>query len=378
VTGLRFGRVLGFEIRADNSWFILFALVLWSFTAMVFPQNEPGLGRGAYLLMGLAGTVLLFISLLIHELAHSIIARMKGIPVEGITLFLLGGMAQTRTEAESPGDEFQIAIAGPAASFGVAAVLVAGWYVGATVGMPGSVLAVLQYIAALNVLLAVFNLLPGFPLDGGRIFRAGVWKLTGDVERATHVASITGRWIGYGLMALGVWAALTGSVLGGVWLVLIGWFLRNAALRSYRQHLLLTLLSGVRADRVMSRDVHVVAAGASIRSLMEERFMRQPYGAYPVMEGEDVRGLVTLDAAQRVPREDWDARTAADVMVPAQPLMVSPDEHLVNVMEKLRSTETRRALVMRDDHLLGIITPADVAFWLERTRRPNEPGPRTQ
>jgi Zn-dependent protease/CBS domain-containing protein len=374
MSGLRFGRVLGFEIRADFSWFILFFLVLWSFTAMVFPQNAPGLAQHTYFAMGLAGTLLLFASLLAHELAHSVVARAKGVPVEGITLFLLGGMAQTRTEAETPGDEFQIAVVGPLMSFAMAVLLIALWFVGARFDWPVAVLAVLQYIAALNVLLALFNLLPGFPLDGGRLFRAAIWKFTGNVERATHFASVTGRWIGYALVALGLWAAFSGNMIGGLWLVFIGWFLRNAAITSYRQHLLLALLSGVRADRVMSRDVHVVRPEMTVRDLMEERFMRQPYGAYPVVGDGGVEGVVTLHAARSVPQDEWRERSAADIMVPASGLTVAPQDHMVAVMEKLRSTPARRALVTRNGELLGIITPGDVAFWLERSRHGADPS----
>lgn len=368
MTGLRLGRVLGFEIRADYSWFILFILVLWSFSSMVFPRNAPGLDRAVYLVMGLSGSILLFASLLAHELAHSVVARRSGVPVEGITLFLLGGMAHTRTEARTPGDEFRIAAAGPVMSFAVAVLLAGVWLVGERTGWHYGILAVLQYIAALNVLLAVFNLLPGFPLDGGRLFRAGVWKVTGDAQRATHVASVTGRWIGYGLVALGLWSAMLGNLFGGMWLMLIGWFLRNSAIASYRQHLLLTLLSGVRADRVMSRDVHVVDIDTSVRELVQDRFTRQPYGAYPVMDEDAVSGLVTQDSAQSVPQEEWDQRTARDIMVPADQISVRPDEHLASVMEKLRSTAARRALVTSNGELLGIITPGDVAFWLEHTR----------
>jgi Zn-dependent protease/CBS domain-containing protein len=343
---------------------------------MVFPQNAPGLASYTYVLMGVAGTLLLFASLLAHELAHSVVARAKGVPVEGITLFLLGGMAQTRTEAETPGDEFQIAVVGPLMSFAVALLLVALWFLGARLGWPTAVLAVLQYIAALNVLLALFNLLPGFPLDGGRLFRAAIWKFTGNVERATHLASLTGRWIGYALVATGLWAAFSGNMIGGLWLVFIGWFLRNAAITSYRQHLLLALLSGVRADRVMSRDVHVVPPGMTVRELMQERFMRQPYGAYPVVGATGVEGVVTLHAARSVPQDEWQERSVADIMVPAEGLTVSPQDHMVAVMEKLRSTPARRALVTRNGTLLGIITPGDVAFWLERSRHGAEP--RTQ
>lgn len=367
--GMRIGRVLGFEIRVDSSWFILFALILWSFSTMVFPAHAPGRPPSTYVIMGVAGTFLFFASLLAHELSHSVVARGKGIPVEGITLFLFGGMAHTRMESETPGDEFQIAVVGPLMSLAIAIALGAVWYVGARLGWSPAVLAVAQYIAGLNVLLAFFNLLPGFPLDGGRLFRALVWKVTGDVGRATHWASIGGRWLGYALIALGLAMAFAGNVFGGLWLVFIGWFLRNAAISSYRQHLLLSVLSGVRASQAMTAEPETVPADATLRRLVDEHFMRRRFTAYPVTDGGAVVGLVTLDAVRDVPRDDWDARTARDVMLPADDeLIVRPGDHLITVMDRLRASPARRVLVMQNGALAGIITASDIGFWLERAR----------
>lgn len=367
--GFRLGRIFGFEIRIDFSWFILFALILWSFSTMVFPASVPGRDAIGYFAMGLAGTLLFFVSLLAHELSHSFVARAKGIPVDGITLFLFGGMAHTRTEAQTPGDEFQIAVVGPLMSMFVAVVLALVWYAAALSGWSPAVGAVAQYIAGLNVLLAVFNLLPGFPLDGGRLFRAVLWKITGDVSRATHVASIGGRWLGYALVGFGLWLAFSGNVIGGLWLVFIGWFLRNAAVASYEQHVLLGALSGVRARQAMTERPETVPADASVQELMDEYFMRRRHSAYPVVERGATLGLVTLQAVRDVPREDWPARTARDIMVPADAtLVVGPEEGLIEVLDRLRATPARRVLVMRDGELLGIITANDVAFWLNRAR----------
>jgi Zn-dependent protease/CBS domain-containing protein len=367
--GFRIGRVLGFDIRIDFSWFILFALILWSFSAMVFPASAPGLASGMYLIMGLGGTLLFFASLLAHELAHSVVARVKGIPVDGITLFLFGGMAHTRMEAETPGDEFQIAVVGPLMSLFVAVLLAAVWYAGWALDWSPAVLAVAQYIAALNIILAVFNLLPGFPLDGGRLFRAVVWKITGDVGKATKWASFGGRWLGLGLVALGLWMAFSGNVIGGMWLVFIGWFLRNAAITSYQQHLLLSVLGGVRAGQAMSREPETVPAAASVQELMDEYIMRRRYSAYPVVQDGTTLGMVTLDALRAVPREEWHARTAQDVMVPAADISVRPEDHLLDVLDSMKASRARRVLVMRDDVLLGVITASDIAFWLERARK---------
>jgi Zn-dependent protease/CBS domain-containing protein len=370
--GFRLGRVLGFEVRIDHSWFILFALILWSFSFMAFPAHVPGLAPAIYFAMGLAGTLLFFVSLLAHELSHSVVARMKGIPVEGITLFLFGGMAHTRMEAESPGDEFQIAAAGPIMSIAIAALLGAAWTLGARLGWPATVLAVLQYIALLNIILAVFNLLPGFPLDGGRLFRAIVWKVTGDMTRATRVASAGGRWLAYLLIGFGLLSAFAGNVLGGMWLVFIGWFLRNAAISTYQQHLLLDVLAGVRAGQAMTPDPESVPAHATVRELMEDYFMRRRYAAYPVTADDAPLGLVTLQRVRETPRDEWDTLTARDIMLAFdETLAVRTDEPMIAVLEKLKASPARRLLVLRNGALAGIITASDIAFWLERARQEN-------
>lgn len=370
MNGIRLGRILGFEIRADFSWFILFFLILWTFSAGVFPQNAPGLPRHIYPIMGVAGAVLFFTSLIAHELSHSVVARAKGIPVEGITLFLFGGMAHTRMEAETPGDEFKIAVVGPVTSFLIAALLGLAWWLGEQLGWSVAVRAVLQYVAVLNVALAVFNLLPGFPLDGGRLFRAIVWKVTGDATRATRVASAGGRWLGYALVALGLLSAFAGNVIGGMWLVFIGWFLRNAAISSYQQHVLLSVLAGVRAGQAMTPQPDAVPADATVRELMDEYLMRRRYSAYPVLSDGRTVGIVTLQAIRDVPREEWEQRIAGDIMVPLSDLVtVRPEDTMVTVLERLKASPARRVLVMRGDELLGIITASDVAFWLERARK---------
>jgi Zn-dependent protease/CBS domain-containing protein len=371
--GFRIGRVFGFEIRIDSSWFILFALILWTFSYIVFPQHVPGRDVATYIIMGLSGTLLFFVSLLLHEIAHSLVARAKDIPVDGITLFLFGGMAHTRMEAETPGDEFLIAGAGPVMSVFIALVLGAIWSLGAGAGFDPTVLAVLQYIAALNVILAVFNLLPGFPLDGGRLFRAIVWKVTGDMRKATRIASHGGRVLAYILMAFGLLSAFAGNVLGGMWMVFIGWFLRNAAISSYQQHLLLSVLSGVRASQAMTPDPDTVPSHATVRELADDYFMRRRHAAYPVVDDGTTMGIVTLHAVREVPREEWDARTAQDIMIPADDrIIVRGDDAMVAVMDRLGASPARRVLVMRGDRLIGIITPSDITFWLERARQEGE------
>jgi Zn-dependent protease/CBS domain-containing protein len=367
------GRVLGFRVKIDFSWFIIFFLILWSFTEAVFPAQVRGLTRPAYALMGFAGTALFFLSLLAHELSHAVAARAKGIPVEGITLFIFGGVAQTKMEAARPRDEFIIAGVGPLMSLVLGVLMFGGaWLLGSVdaVGTAAAAsAAVLGYIGFLNILLAVFNLLPGFPLDGGRLLRALVWKFTGDLTKATRIASTGGTWLGWLLIGFGAWATFRGDMLGGLWLVFIGWFLRNAARSSYKQHLIRGVLDDASARQTMSPVPVTVPAEITLDELVEEYFMRRRFQAYPVESGGVPIGIVTMTQVQSVPRESWHEHSVRDVMTTIeQGLTVTRDEPMSSVLEKLRRSPVQRLLVIHDGRLEGLITPRDVAAWLERVR----------
>lgn len=365
----RLGAILGFEIRIDFSWFIIFFLILWTFGAAVFPHEFPGLSPVTYYVMGTAGALLFFASLIAHELSHSLVAKTKGIPVEGITLFIFGGMARTRLDAASPGEEFQIAGIGPLTSLLLAVVFYGLEWAGTALGWPVAVTGVAGYLGIWNIALAVFNLLPGFPLDGGRLFRSVVWRVTGDPGKATRWASTGGRWLGYLLVAVGVLNVFMGYMLNGLWLVFIGWFLRNAAESSYQQFLLRNALGGVRAEHAMTRNPETVPSGITLRELVDEHFMLRRYHAFPVVQDGRPVGLVTLARVKDVPREEWDLRTVADVMEPTGPgIVVLSSDPLERVLEKLNSADTHRVLVVDDDELTGIITGTDIASWLRRTR----------
>jgi Zn-dependent protease/CBS domain-containing protein len=366
--GIRLGSVAGFEISLDYSWFIIFFLILGTFGGAVFPAHAPELGRLTHLAMGLAGAILFFVSLLLHELAHAFAARWKGVEVEGITLFIFGGMARTKTEASTPGDEFLIAGVGPLASFAIAAVLymVAWW--GPGVGLGESVTVVAEYLAFLNVLLAVFNLFPGFPLDGGRLLRATLWKVTGSLLSATRTATAAGRFLGWMIIALGVWALLVGgAVVGGLWFVFIGWFLTQAARSSYQHVLLQQLLSPITAVEAMSPDPETVSPDLSVDDLIHDYFMRRPYNSFPVTEDGIIVGLVTLSQVKGIPREQWPRMNVAGVMTPLhETLVVEPDVPMMTVLERMRDYDVRRAVVAREMELVGIISTSDIARWMER------------
>jgi Zn-dependent protease/predicted transcriptional regulator len=373
MNGFRLGSIGGFEIRIDFSWFIILFLIVWSFSFAVFPAQVPGYAQGAYLIMGVSGALLFFASLLGHELAHSFVARRRGIEVEGITLFVFGGMARTRSEAKSPGDEFVIAGVGPLASLALAGLLWLAARLGSEAGLSPVITVVLAYLAWLNLLLAVFNMLPGFPLDGGRVLRAIAWRVTGSLEKATRLATGGGRLLGFLLAGIGIYMAFRVDVVGGLWLVFIGWYLRTAAVASYQQHRLRDVLTDVRADQTMSPSPETVPPDITLQQLMDDVFMRSRYVAFPVVENGTPIGLVTLHQLREVARDSWSYIPVREVMLPIEPaLVVAPDDTVTTVIDRLQSSPARRVLVMQDGHLVGIISARDITHWLERARQLEE------
>lgn len=368
MASIQLGRIAGFRFGVDYSWFVIFFLILWSFTAGVFPAQVPGLSEGVYIVMGVVGTLLFFGSLVAHELAHAVIARRRGIEVESITLFLLGGVARTRSEASTPGDEFRIAAVGPLMSLFIATVLFGLALIGRSAGWHPAVVIVLQYIGLLNFVLAAFNLLPGFPLDGGRVLRAAVWHLTGDATKATRVAAASGRMMAWVLFALGAFEIFSGALLGGIWLILIGWFIRNAADAGYQQHVLRSTLSGILARDTMTPTPRTIGADLTLERLVGEYFMHTRYLSFPVVDGDRPLGIITLNQVKAVPREDWPVRTVADTMTRVdQGIVVSGSDSLLTVIERLQASPVRRLLVVEGDTLIGYITAHDVAGWIEKS-----------
>jgi len=290
----RIGEILGFEIAIDSSWIIIAALVTWTLAEGWFPSKVEGLDARTYWVMGAVGALGLFAAVVVHELSHSLVARRHGIEMRGITLFLFGGVANMGAEPSTPRAEFQIAVIGP-----ITSVLIAGVFWGAEVlasaaGAPLTVTAVLSYLAVINLILAGFNLLPAFPLDGGRVLRAILWHTKGSLRRATDIASQVGGGFGLALIALGVLAFMAGNVIGGVWQALLGLFLRGAARMSYRDLLMRESLEGEPVSRFMRADPVTVAPGITLSELVEGYIYRDFHKLYPVVDGGRLQGCVTI------------------------------------------------------------------------------------
>jgi Zn-dependent protease/predicted transcriptional regulator len=364
-TSWRAGRIAGIEVRVDRSWVVIALLITYSMYLRA-STLYPELSGGGAVALGILATVLFFGSVLVHELAHAVVSR--GIRVQDITLFLFGGATRARVESRGPGDEFVIAAVGPLTSGLLAALF------GIIAGLGGDSLSrplagTFGYLAWTNLLLAVFNLLPGFPLDGGRLLRSAIWRATGSLSRATRVASLAGQVVGWLLVAAGVASLLAGDLAGGIWFAFIGWFLVQAARSSYDELQLRDMLRGVEAEDVMARDLLRIPPDLSLQDAVDDYFMRYDHGAFPVDEQGRTIGLLTLRGVRRVPREQWPTSRVRDHMVPlGDQVMVAPDARMDGVLDKLQDGEAGRVLVVQDGDVVGIITPSDLARWLRRWR----------
>lgn len=356
----RLGAIFGFEIRVDLSWFLIFCLILWTFIGSVFPGNYPGLSQITYIVMGVVATLLFFASLLTHELSHSFVARAKGIPVEGITLFVFGGVSRTRMDTATAGDEFQIAGVEPLTSIAIAILFGLLYWIGIIAGWSAAVNGVTGYLASITLALAIFNLLPSFPLDGGRLFRATVRKITGNLKKATRIASWGGKFLSYLIIALGVVQLFGGWVLNGLWLIFIGWFLNSTAQYSYQQLVLQTSLEGVRVRDLMTPAPETVPPDLTLRELVDDYFLQQRYQSYSVTQNGQPLEIITLNQVKEVPREEWERRTVAETMIPVDKGVVRPEENMTQMLEKMEASGVRRVIVARNGELEGIVIANDV------------------
>jgi Zn-dependent protease/predicted transcriptional regulator len=363
----RVGRVAGIEVRVDTSWAVIALLITYSMYRRIdflYPELS---GAGA---VGLAvlSAVLFFGSVLVHELAHALVAQARGIRVQDITLFLFGGATRARVESRGPGDEFLIALVGPLTSG-----ILAGLF-GIIAGLGGDVLSrplagTLGYLAWVNLVLAVFNLVPGFPLDGGRLLRSAIWKTTGSLPRATRIASVSGQAVGGLRVAGGVAFLLAGDLAGGIWFAFIGWFLVQAARSSYQELQLRNLLRGVEAEDVMAGSLLRIPPDLTLQQAVDGYFMRYDHSAFPVDEHGRTIGLLTLRGVRRVPSQEWSTRRVREHMVPLDDqVLVAPHARMDDVLGKLEDGEANRVLVVQDGEVVGIITPSDLTRWLRRWR----------
>ncbi len=359
-------RLLGFKISVDASWVFLAVLVTWSLAEGYFPVRQAGLSSNTYWAMGAAGALGLFVSIVFHELAHSLVARIYGLPISGITLFIFGGVAEMQDEPPSPRAEFMMAIAGPVASFVLAGL---SHILSSVVGLANGLLplrAVLDYLALINALLALFNLVPAFPLDGGRAFRAILWHWSGDLVAATRRAASVGGFFGLLLLALGLASIVTGDFVGGMWWALIGLFLRSAAAASNYQVMMKQVFSGESVARFMTPHVVYVPPELTLQSLVEDYVFRYHHDLFPVVDGGRLLGAVELRRVRTVPQEEWPQRSVGQVMTPlSEEMTITAGTDALAALSKMRETGNSRLMVTDGERLVGMVALKDMLEFLD-------------
>ena len=353
------GRIFDIPFRLHYTWFIIFLLITFSLSWQVFPALYPGWTVLTYWIIGIVTSLLFFASVVAHELAHSLVARFYGIPVKGITLFIFGGMAQIAREAARPGVELKMAAAGPACSLVIGGLFALLWL--STQGVIEPIAALAFWLAQINVVLAIFNLIPGFPLDGGRVFRSLLWRFTGNYKRSTQIAVRVGQGVGYLFILLGILVILLRPFglgwFSGLWLAFIGWFLENAASSSYRQVKWRDTLHGFSASQVMTSVYPTVPSNITVRELVQDYILTGGHHVFMVADEGRLVGILTLDDIKSVSQPSWEATQVREIMTPVDKLkVVHPDQDALSLLEQMEADDINQMPVVSGDRVIGLVT----------------------
>jgi Zn-dependent protease/predicted transcriptional regulator len=377
-------RIAGIQIFIDRSWFFVFVLVTWSLATGLFPAWHPNWNPLLTFALAVCAALLFFGSVLLHELAHALVAKARGLEVRSISLFLFGGVSNIEREPQTPRTEFLMAIVGPITSVGIGLIfLFAGTSMGSlqfqfehplnAMSQLNPLATVLMWLGSVNLLVGIFNLIPGFPLDGGRVLRSAIWAGTHDYTKATNIAARVGRLIGWGFMFAGVWMIVGvrvpffgSGLFNGMWLIFIGWFLQSAAEQSREQAVIHNLLADVPVEKFLRDDIPSVPAETNVQNLVEQWFMKSDEKSFPVTIGSDVVGIVTLLDVRRVPRHRWQDTRVADIMTRLDQLaVVRPEEDTAEAYTLLNKTDMSQLPVMKNGHFMGMVRARDIARWLQ-------------
>lgn len=354
-------KLFGFPIRIDLSWFIVAVLVTWTLATLVFPQDYEGLGQGTYWGMGVVGALGLFLSIVLHELGHALVARQYGVPMGGITLFIFGGVAEMSADSPSAKAEFMVAIGGPLVSVLIAALCLGTAELGGSVEWPMAMVGVVHYLGVINAAVVVFNMVPAFPLDGGRVLRSILWYWKGSLRWATRVTSRIGGGFGLFLIGAGILTVIRGALLGGLWLCLIGLFLRSVAQGSYQQLLMRQALEGEPVRRFMQPNPVAVPASTTVQQLVDDYIYRHHSGMFPVLEGERLLGWVTMREVKRLARDQWPYTTVDQIAEPCtEHNTVNPDTDTMEAVLRMHQKSVSELLVVQDRRLHGILNFNDL------------------
>jgi len=354
-------KIFNIPIKLDLSWFIILAFITWTLAAGYFPSKYPELDKFTYLNMGLFSALLLFVSVLLHELSHALVARRNNIPIRGITLFVFGGIAEMEQEPPTARSEILMAASGPLCS-GILSflfLLIGSLFTNFLPYAP--IIGILQYCVFINMALMIFNLLPGFPLDGGRILRAVIWNYTGDIKKATYTTSRIGSSMGVFLIIFGFINIFTGNFIGGLWLALIGLFVKGAADAGYQQLLSSNLLQGIKVSEIMTRDLITVNNSITLDRLVDNYFLKYRYNSYPVVSDNTFLGMVSIHDVKQIPREDWKEVNVSKILDSRIiGFCVHPDDDATNAMSRMIKNGLGRIPVIDSGKLMGIVSNKDI------------------
>jgi Zn-dependent protease/CBS domain-containing protein len=371
-SNIRLGRIAGIEFGINWSWLVVFALIVWTLASGIFPSTNPGLSKGTHIAMAIVAALLFFLSILLHEFGHALRARREGIEIEGISLWLFGGVAQFKGSFRTAGSEFRVAIAGPLVS-----LVLGGLFVGIALinGIPSAVDGVVAWLGYINLSLLVFNLIPAPPLDGGRVLHAALWRIRGDYVWATRVAANVGRGFGYLLIAVGIAMFIFESSFSGAWLAFLGWFLLNAATAESRYLLTQQALNGLRVRDVMTPNPVVVEPETTLGEFMDGVMSSNRHTTYPVVDHGRPVGLLPFRCVANVPRSQWDTRSVRDCLISLDQVPVlREDEQAVDALAELSQSPGGHALVLSNGDLAGIVSTSDLARALEAKQRRQAPA----
>ncbi len=358
---LKIAKVWGIPIRVHFSWLMVFGVISWSLSTFYFPEAAPELPASSYWITGVVASLLLFVSVIFHELAHSFVALRYRLSIISITLFIFGGVAQMKGEPPNPESEFKIALAGPVISFMLAFIFLLSFLFSHNI----IIKALFQYLAQLNFILGVFNLIPGFPMDGGRVVRAYIWKKKGDFFNATRKASNYGQKIAFFFIVLGLFLVFI-AVPSGLWLMVIGWFLYSAAQSSYQQASLQETLSGISVKDIMVRDIVSLPPDISLDIAVNLYFLRYGFGGFPVIEGDKLYGFVTLKEVRDISRDKWQYVKVSQVCKPLdKKLEVSEKDSAMHALELMINEDAGRLIVREGERIVGLITRNGIAQYVQ-------------
>lgn len=356
-SSVRLFRVAGIDIRVDASWLVIFALVTWSLAVGYFPAVVPGLTAASAWILGIVAALLFFGSVLLHELSHSLVAKSRGLGVHSITLFIFGGVSSLTSEPARPATEFLVALVGPLTSLAIGGLALLA---AAVLPLPTGVGAMLDYLGLINGLLGLFNLIPGFPLDGGRVLRSLVWQATGNLVRSTRIAAWGGRIVAFLFLLWGLFRVFNGDLIGGIWIAAIGWFLETAASGSVHQLAVDRAMQGIRVRDVFRPGAMAVRPDESVGDAIRWTLLPYNLQTVPVADSR-VLGILSADAVGRVPQELRDRTPVSQVMTrPEHLVTVGPNDALSDAFGRLSEANAEEALVIEDGRLVGLLTRADV------------------